>query len=103
MSYQSDLFGPYGGEPPHQKHSRTSRAAAASIKKRIGPLHRRILDYLNATPDGATDEQMMAALDLGGNTLRPRRRELQLMGYIRDSGRTALTQSRRSAVIWIRR
>lgn len=35
-----------------------------------------------------------------GNILRPRRRELELMGIVEDSGKTALTRSGRSAVIW---
>lgn len=34
------------------------------------------------------------------NTQRPRRRELELMGRIEDSGQTRLTRSRRAAVVW---
>lgn len=106
MTKMKDLFGdtpyqPYGGDPPSQKHSSTSKAAASSIKKKIGPLHRRVMAYLLANPQGASDERMMDDLHLGGNTLRPRRRELQLMGYVEDSGRTVLTRSRRLAVVWV--
>lgn len=93
---------PYGGEPPSQAHSRTSKDAAASIKRHIGPLHRKILDWLNRHPAGASDERMARELDIGLNTFRPRRRELQLMEYVEDSGRTELTGSRRNAVIWVR-
>jgi hypothetical protein len=92
---------PYNGEAPFQKHSSTSAEAAKSVEKKIGPLHRRILDYLTEHRAGATDERLMSDLDLGGNTLRPRRRELQLMERIRDSGRTAKTKSGREAVIWV--
>lgn len=95
-----DLFA-YGGNPPSQAHSPTSRAAAESIRHKIGPLHRRILVYLELCLLGATDEQMQDALKLGGNTLRPRRRELQLMNKIRDSGQTRPTQSGRQAVVWV--
>jgi hypothetical protein len=99
---QPDLFNhvkpPYRGEPPAQSHSQTSIAAAASIKKSIGPLHKRILAYLKSNP--STDEEIMDALDMGGNTERPRRRELELMGRIIDSGKTRLTRSRRLAVVW---
>jgi len=105
MTAQPDLFDtrlPYKGEPPAQKHSATSQAAAQSIVKSIGPLHTRVLAYLTANPKGATDERLMSELDLGGNTLRPRRRELQLMGLIRDSGATALTRSGRNAVVWVK-
>lgn len=99
-----DLFGyvppPYAGEPPAQAHSPTSRAAAASIKQHIGPLHRKILDYLKARENGATDEEMMDALDMGGNTQRPRRRELELMGRIENSGKTRPARSGRFATVW---
>lgn len=99
-----DLFDyvapPYRGDPPAQAHSPTSLAAAESIRKNIGPLHRQILDHLRTCPNGATDEEMMFALDMGGNTERPRRRELELMGEVVDSGNTRLTRSGRSAVVW---
>jgi hypothetical protein len=99
-----DLFSyaPYNGSPPAQAHSQTSQEAAEKIRHRIGPLHARILDCLDKYPAGKTDEQLMNALDLGGNTLRPRRRELQLMGLLTDSGRTALTRSGRNAVVWVK-
>ena len=103
MRNQPDLFArvPYNGNPPAQRHSTTSTAAAESIRSKIGPLHKRVMAFLKQNPNGATDEQLMSALDLGGNTLRPRRRELQLMGLLRDSGRTALTCSGRHAVVWV--
>lgn len=93
---------PYGGEAPRQKHSATSTAAAQKIKKKIGPLHQKILDYLTSHPGGASDEKMGSDLDMGLNTLRPRRRELQLMDQIVDSERTILTESGRSAVVWVK-
>lgn len=93
---------PYGDLPPHQKHSATSRAAAASIKKKIGPLHQRVLDYLDNHPDGAFDEQLGDDLHMPMNTLRPRRRELQLMGRVKDSGRIGYTKSGSAAVIWVK-
>lgn len=105
MTGIKDLLGdtpyPYGGAAPHQKHSPTSKASADSVKKKIGPLHQRILDWLIANPAGGTDEQIGFDIDMAANTFRPRRRELQLMGRIKDSGRSASTQSGRSAAIWI--
>jgi hypothetical protein len=92
---------PYGGEPPSQKHSPTSIAAAASIKMRIGPMHRKILAWLEQNPSGASDERMARVLGIGQNTFRPRRRELQLLGRIKDSGRKELTDSGSDAVIWV--
>jgi hypothetical protein len=97
-----DLFDytppPYRGEPPSVRHSETSKAAAQKIKKAIGPLHKRILAHLEN--GGATDEEMQRDLDMGANTQRPRRRELQLLGKIEDSGQTRLTRAGHSAVVW---
>jgi len=100
---EPDLFDnlPYNGGAPYQKHSNTSRAAAAAIKRRIGPMHQKIIKYLQDNPRGATDEALGDELRIAMNTLRPRRRELQLMGRVRDSGRTGFTMSGRAAVIWI--
>jgi len=99
---QPDLFGYefYNGDPPAQRHSRTSVEAALSIVPRIGDLHREIMAWLRDHPQGSTDEEMQDGLDMPANTQRPRRRELQLAGYIEDSGRTRLTRSGRNAVVW---
>lgn len=103
-SSMKDLLGdapfPYRGEAPSQAHSPTSVAAAASIQKAIGPLHRDVLCFLEMNPQGATDEEMQRHLNMPANTQRPRRRELQLMNRIVDSGETRRTQSGRAAVIW---
>lgn len=104
MASMKDMLGdtpfPYRGDPPSQVHSATSVAAAEAIKPRTGPLHKLILDHLAQCPNGCTDEELMAALDLSGNTERPRRRELQLMGRVVDSGRTRPTQSGKQATVW---
>jgi len=90
--------------PAHQRHSPTSKAAAEAIKPRVGPLHREILSYLARVEFidgiGATDEKMQRDLDMPANTQRPRRRELQVMGLIVDSGKTRATRSGRQAVVW---
>lgn len=96
---QGDLFPPYRGEPPSQAHSPTSRAAAESIKPKVGPLHREILTHLGIIFD-STDEEMQTDLSMSPNTQRPRRRELQLMGLVVDSGKTRPTRSGRAAVVW---
>ena len=91
---------PYRGEPPAQSHSPTSIAAAEQIKTAIGPLHTVILAHLRNCPDGATDEEMQNRLDMPANTQRPRRRELELMNRIVNSGETRKTRSGRMAVVW---
>lgn len=85
--------------PAHQRHSPTSKAAAESIKPRVGPMHTLILRLLKDGFD-ATDEEMQWGLDMPANTQRPRRRELQNMGLIVDSGSTRATKSGRQAVVW---
>lgn len=97
-----DLFGwkppPYRGEPPAVRNSPTSVAAAQQIKKAITPLHKKILAHLTVQP--STDEEMQNNLHMSANTQRPRRRELQLMEKIEDSGETRATRSKRQATIW---
>lgn len=99
-----DLFDyappPYHGEPPAIAHNPTSIAAATSIKKAIGPLHREILAHLRNCIDGATDEEMQNQMGMAANTQRPRRRELQLMGRVLDTGKTRQVASGREATVW---
>ena len=92
---------PYGGTPPYQKHSETSEEAARSVKRNVGGLHLTVLDYLRKNPRGATDEELIEGTRLPPNTLRPRRRELQLMGRVIDSGIKRSTKSGRKAVVWL--
>jgi transcription initiation factor IIE alpha subunit len=89
---------PYGGLPPFQKHSATSKMAALAIERKIGPLHCRVLDLL--VTGNFTDEQMMDELELPGNTLRPRRRELELKGLVVNTKTHDFTKSGRKAVLW---
>ena len=102
MNKQYDLFGYplYDGEPPSQKHSDTSRAAASQIKHKIGPLHHQIMDYLERNPQGATDERMQSDIPMAANTQRPRRVELTQLGRVIDAGRRDVTRARRAAVVW---
>lgn len=95
--YQADR---YPQRPGHVAGSPTSQAAADAIDaKRLTGLRARVYAHI-LTCGGCTDEQGMAALGMEPNTYRPRRRELELLGYIRDSGRTMLTRSGRDAVVW---
>ncbi len=93
---------PYNGEPPCVATSPTSREAATRIRKAIGPLHEKVLAYLNANPSGATDEELIEALSASKpNTIRPRRIELTAIGKVKDSGTTRQTHSGRRAVVWV--
>lgn len=81
----------------------TSNAAAERIEPATGTLRRLVLDYVRQCGEiGATDEEMQHALEMNPSTQRPRRQELEKLGYIRRiDGFTRPTRSGRSAVIFV--
>lgn len=81
----------------------TSNAAAERIEPTAGTLRAQLLEYVrNCKTHGATDEEMQIALEMNPSTQRPRRQELEKMGFIRRMDRfTRPTRSGRSAVIFI--
>jgi hypothetical protein len=78
----------------------TSADAGASVARsgRARALERQVFDALEAAP--ATDEELEARVDAGGNTIRPRRRSLVQRGLVEDSGLTRATRSGRRAIVW---
>lgn len=87
---------------PYVPHSDTSREAAEQIIPKIGKLQGIILEQIRKTGLlGATDLEIQNVLDMDGNTERPRRRELEIMGKIVDSGLRRKTATNRNAVVWI--
>lgn len=96
--------GPYGRfpSPPAQRHSATSVAAAEAVKPAAGRLRAEVLAAIRrAGRAGLTDAEGQAATGIGGDTWRPRRRELQDAGLIRDSGKRRTTGHGREAVVWV--
>ena len=92
----------YHGEPPFQKHSPTSIAAASAIKPDAKTLRAKVLAFIESChAHGATDEEVQTALHMEGSTQRPRRCELVERGDVMDSDRVRKTRSGRSAVVWI--
>lgn len=92
-----DLF-----DPPYQKHSETSRAAAEAIKPGLNALQQKVLNIIRLEPSwGATDEEIQMMANMNPSTQRPRRIELMNKGLIRDSGKTRATKSGRRAVVWV--
>lgn len=87
--------------PVFQRHSEPSRQAALSIASVSGRDRKRVLTFIQNHPYGVTDEQIADALQLAGNTARPRRRELEQANLIKDSGCYALTRSGRKATLWV--
>jgi len=84
--------------PPFQKHSDTSRAAAARIhgeKRRKGRVV--VLEFLIAQGSyGATDNEIIEATGLNPSTARPRRIDLMHDGLVEDSGRR-----RDNCTVWV--
>jgi len=87
-------------DPPAQRHSDTSVAAADAIKPKAGTLRSRVHIHLTGCADGATDEEMQSALLMNPSTQRPRRIELEAAGLVRDSGLRRRTRSGRKATVW---
>jgi DNA-binding IclR family transcriptional regulator len=58
-----------------------------------------VLELLQATPDGLTDEEMQKRLGMNPSTQRPRRIELARRGMVVEAG-TRKTASGRNASVW---
>lgn len=92
---QLDIF-----EPPAQRHSATSRAAAKSIKPYAPSIRQRVLEVI--IKEGPISDQRIAeVLGMAENTVRPRRVELVADGWARAAPDTVLTRSRRQATAWV--
>ena len=80
----------------------TSRAAHKQIQSLAPTLRDQVYHAIRGQGShGATDDEVQEMLHLGGNTERPRRRELQEQGFIYDSASTRLTRSGRKSIVWL--
>jgi transcription initiation factor IIE alpha subunit len=85
---------------PSVRGSRTSADAADSLDgPTLNALQRRVLELLQATPKGLTDEEMQTRLGMNPSTQRPRRIELARRGLVVEAG-TRRTASGRMATVW---
>jgi len=92
----------YGGAPPYAKKRATSRAAAGSISSGVDTLRSSVFSYIdNRGRKGATDQEVCFALSLSGSTVRPRRRELEILEHVFDSGFRRETIAGRTAIVWV--
>ena len=84
-----------------QRHSVTSKAAAADIAPAAGTLRAQVLAFIAARgAAGATDEEIATGLGMNPSTARPRRIELAARGLVVKEG-TRKTASGRAADVWI--
>ncbi len=66
-----------------------------------GAQQQRVLERLQQAGDaGLTDEEIQTALNLSGNSERPRRASLVALGLVRNSGPMRMTNSGHAAVVW---
>jgi hypothetical protein len=70
----------------------TSRKAAAKVK--AGSIAARILDWLRAYPEGLTNDELAAKLEVKLVSVSPRMKPLRLAGSIRKNG------ERNGATVW---
>lgn len=86
---------------PYARNSRTSQAAAAAIEPQAGTLRAIVLAFVRGRgAQGATCEELEIGLGIKHQTASARVRELAQAAFIKDSGETRLTTSRRAAVVW---
>jgi hypothetical protein len=87
-------------DSPAIVESPTSRAAARRIAPEAPRLYHRILNHFRAVgPFGATDEEGETALQIPGNSYRPRRGTLARDGLITAGGKRP-TRSGNAARVW---
>jgi len=85
---------------PSVNGSITSAKAADSLgPATLNAMQRRVLELLQATPGGLTDEEMQRLLGMNPSTQRPRRIELARRGLVVEAG-TRKTASGRMASVW---
>lgn len=86
-------------DPPCQRHSDTSRAAAEAIKPCTGAMRQAVYNYLLRNGP-ATDEEMQEGIPMSQNGQRPRRCELVAAGLVEDSRERRKTRAGKKAVVW---
>jgi hypothetical protein len=90
----------FAARAPAVNGSATSAAAADSLgPATLNAMQRRVLELLQATPEGLTDEEMARRLGMNPSTQRPRRIELMRLGLVVRCG-VRKTASNRNADVW---
>ena len=84
----------------------SARTTSVAAKVAIGPVAKNLrqqvfLHLLSLWPSGATLNEIEAALEMPGNTVRPRRIELEKKGFVKDSGLRRVTPTGRNAIVWV--
>lgn len=102
----SEFGSAYSGGAPHSRgrYTPTSESAARSIEPVLSDLQKRILArLLCAGAEGMTADEVAEALDLYRYTAAPRLRELVLLGWADDAGRTRPTPRGKASIVFVAR
>lgn len=78
----------------------TSLWAARSVRKSAPEQRERVFTFISECAAGATDDEIAVTLGLDGNSVRPRRGELEKQERIRWSGKVRRTRTGRYARVW---
>jgi len=80
----------------------TSEAAYKKALPTFGSKRARVYQYIfDQQERGATDQEIQAALNMPGNTLRPTRLSLLKDDLIYESGKTRQNQNGNDCIVWV--
>lgn len=85
----------------HRSPRDTEEAAAFAVMPRTGTQRMAVLAAIRDAGDGMTDEEITAHLDMNPSSVRPRRQELEIGGWVMDSGARRKVQSGQEAIVWV--
>lgn len=95
--------GKAGAAPvPYHNGTLASRAAAEFIRPSVNSQTSRVLDFLKSQGDhGASDKELQAALNMPGDSQRPRRVWLRDHGFIVAKGEPEEIVLRDGSTVWV--
>jgi len=80
----------------------TSKAAYKKALPTFGSKRARVYQYIfDQQERGATDQEIQAALNMPGDTLRPTRLSLLKDDLIYESGKTRQNQNGNDCIVWV--
>lgn len=90
------------GPMPYHNRTRTSRAAAESARSFVRSQVVRVSEFIASQGEhGATDKEIQTALNIDGNSQRPRRVWLRDHGFIKPKGEPAEIAVRAGSTVWV--
>lgn len=85
-----------------RSHPDTSREASLAVMPRTGTQRMDVLEFIVAAGDeGAIDEEIRNGIGIRYSSGCARRKELELGGWICDSGRTRPTETGNDSIVWV--